>query len=68
MDQNILEIFLRDIKKEKEFFNGLMIKYMMDNGKKEKNMGVECGKAKMVIVILVNGKKVKFRALEFLLI
>ena len=66
MVQCIEEIFFKDINKAEEFFNGQMVKYTMDNGLKEKRMGVECGKDLMEILTLENGRKGKFKDLVFL--
>jgi len=52
--------------KERVYFNGVMEKFMMDNGKEEKRMEVVCGRDKMGNRILDNGKMVKFKVLEFL--
>jgi len=52
--------------KERAYFNGVMEKFMMDNGKEEKRMEVVCGRDKMGNRILDNGKMVKFKVLEFL--
>jgi hypothetical protein len=48
-----------------------MGKFMMDNGKKVKNMGAVCGKMlqiKHLNHISVNGIREKFKVLEFTLI
>ena len=66
MDQNILENSKMVLRREKEFSNGRMVSYMMDNGLQERKMEVECGKELMETLILENGRKVKLKDLEFL--
>lgn len=57
---------MKDTKREEEYLNGLMDKYMMVNGKEGKRMEVECGKALMEIHTLESGKREKLKALESL--
>ena len=63
MDQFTREISFKATKKVKVYLNGQMDKFMMVNGKGVKRMEVECGKEMMEILILDNGKQVKFRDL-----
>ena len=46
--------------------NGIMANIIMENGKKEKNMEVECGALKKEIHILENGIWEKFKGKEFI--
>jgi hypothetical protein len=46
--------------------NGIMANIIMENGKKEKNMEVECGVLKKEILILENGIWEKFKGKEFI--
>ena len=59
-----------DINKEKEGFTGVMVKFMMGNGTKERNMEVECGSSPLHLKnhILANGLMENLMDLECFLI
>lgn len=67
MAQDIRVILFQVLNKEEEYSNGVMVKYMMVNGKMVRKMEVECGKVQMVSHILDNGKMVKFKDLVSML-
>lgn len=56
----------RVLKMAKEPFNGIMVKFIKDNGLMVKNMEAVCGKALKEKVIQVNGKMVQYKGLEFI--
>jgi hypothetical protein len=51
---------------EKEFTNGIMVRFMMENGLKDKKTVLEFGKDCIMIVIRGNGKKIKLMDLELI--
>lgn len=59
-----LEITKVTKKMEKVDFNGIMDKFMMENGETKKNMEVDYGKRK-IFPMQVNGKIILFRVLVF---
>ena len=67
MDHYIVATLGKAIKRERASFSGIMEKCMMDNGKKERSMEVECGRAQKETLTLESGKKGKLKALESLL-
>lgn len=48
---------------EKEFINGIMEKFMMENGVWDKKTVLEYGKDYLMIVIKENGKTIKLKVL-----
>lgn len=51
---------------EKEFINGIMEKFMMESGFKDKKTVSEFGKDYIMIVIRENGKTIKLKGLELI--
>lgn len=51
---------------EKERIHGEIMKYMMENGKVDKKMGMAFGREFRGIVILDNGKIVRLKVTEFI--
>ena len=51
---------------EKEFINGIMVRFMMENGFMDKKTVSEFGKDCIMIVIKENGKTIKLKDLELI--
>ena len=51
---------------EKEFINGIMVKFTMENGFKDKKTVSEFGKDCIMIVTKENGKTIKLKDLELI--
>lgn len=66
MDQGLRVSLLKVWNKEGEFFNGVMEKSMMGNGKAVARTAVECGKELMDNLILENGKMARLKVLAFM--
>ncbi len=61
----ILAISKKEKETVKENFIGIMVKYMMVNGKTIKNKEVEFGKGQTMFLMLANGTQIQYKVLEY---
>ncbi len=64
---NIKDNLIIKIKnKDLDSLNGIMGNIIMVNGKMVKNMAMVCGQVIKMIIILVNGNRIKFKDKEYI--